>query len=278
MATVRRVALSFGMPRLAHPSPAPLRAAVTEPATGLGRYWAASRSHRYSLLFALPLLLVYEALASLLPRAATGGVRNGADVLLTHAFVTVAGRYGPLLFMIVLGVVGAWLIAKDLRAHRGELRGAVFAGMLLESSALALVFGFAVGLVTAQLLGVLPVLALARITELTWLQQLTVSLGAGLYEELLFRVLLVSALAALARLVLGWRPRAAGIFATLVGALVFSAFHYVGSYGDTLELQSFVFRAVGGVFFSALFLMRGFGIVAWTHALYDVFLLLLKGA
>jgi hypothetical protein len=59
------------------------------------------------------------------------------------------------------------------------------------------------------------------------------------------------------------------------GALLFSAFHYVGAYGDRWELQSFTFRFVGGLAFSALYLLRGFGITAWTHALYDVFLLLM---
>ena len=33
-------------------------------------------------------------------------------------------------------------------------------------------------------------------------------------------------------------------------------------------------RAVAGVAFSALYLARGFGITAWTHALYDIAVLL----
>lgn len=244
-------------------------------AIGPQTYWHSSRSHRYSLLFALPLLLAYEALASLVPEHATGAIRNGADVLLTSAFVTVAGRYGPLLFIVVLAAVGSWLVARDLRANGRTLRPAIFAAMLAESATLAVLFGVVVGTVTAQLLGVLPTLALAQVSELTWLERLTVSLGAGLYEELFFRVLLVSALAACAKLLLGWRQNAAAVTATLIGALIFAAFHYIGPYGDPLEAQSFVFRTVGGVFFSALYLARGFGIVAWTHALYDVFLLAL---
>jgi hypothetical protein len=102
--------------------------------------------------------------------------------------------------------------------------------------------------------------------------QLMVSLGAGIYEELLFRVLMVGTLAWLARRVLGWNPLASGILATVLGALIFSAFHYVGPYGDRLELGSFAFRAIAGVMFSGVYLLRGFGITAWTHALYDVFL------
>jgi uncharacterized membrane protein YjjP (DUF1212 family) len=68
---------------------------------------------------------------------------------------------------------------------------------------------------------------------------------------------------------------AAGIIAAIVGALVFSAFHYVGEYGDPLELASFTYRAIAGLVFSGMYLVRGFGITAWTHALYDVYVMVL---
>ena len=74
--------------------------------------------------------------------------------------------------------------------------------------------------------------------------------------------------------ILGLGPRGSGIIAAIVGAFIFSAFHYIGPYGDPLQLQSFVFRMLSGLAFSALYLTRGFGITAWTHALYDAFLLL----
>jgi hypothetical protein len=103
------------------------------------------------------------------------------------------------------------------------------------------------------------------------------ALGAGLYEELLFRVVLVGAIAAAARRALGWRAGAAGALAVGAGALLFSLAHHVGAYGDPLTLQAFTFRLVAGLFFSALYVLRGFGIAAWTHALYDVGVLLLRG-
>jgi hypothetical protein len=64
----------------------------------------------------------------------------------------------------------------------------------------------------------------------------------------------------------------AGVVATVVGALIFSAFHYIGPYGDRFTLATFAFRAIAGVLFSALYLTRGFGITAWTHAIYDILL------
>ena len=239
-------------------------------------YWQASRAPRYSLLFALPLLIIYQALAALAPPGPGGmGVRNGADVILESVFVWLAGAWGPRLFMLCLIGVGAWLIARDVRANR-NLSPAVLAGMLLESVLLALVFGVVVGSLTAALLGTpLPPMVVGFNTQqLSRWTMLMLSLGAGIYEELLFRVVLVGLLAWGAKKVLGWRPLVAGIAATVLGALIFSAFHYIGPFGDRFEVYSFVFRTIAGLFFSGLYLLRGFGITAWTHALYDVFLLL----
>jgi hypothetical protein len=241
-----------------------------------GSYWQASRAPRYSLVFALPLLVFYQTLAVLLAHGPRS-VRNGADVMLQSLFVAVAGTWGPLLFMLCLIGAALWLVARDMHAHGTRLRGSVFAGMLGESVVLALLFGLVVGSVTSGVLGMLRPLALpaGAARQLDWWTRLMVSLGAGIYEELLFRVLLVGLLAAGWRALLGWRPVPAGVAATLLGAAIFSAFHYIGPYGDRLQLYSFLFRMIAGLFFSALYLARGFGITAWTHALYDVSLLLL---
>jgi len=238
-------------------------------------YWQVRRTPRYSLLFALPLLAFYQVLAVLLAHGERS-VRNGADVILQALFTAVAGAWGPPLFMICLIGAGLWLVTRDMRAHGSRLRSSVFVAMLGESIALALVFGFVVGSVTSGVLGMLQTLAVRAGPEMDWWTRLMVSLGAGIYEELLFRVLLVGALAAAARALLGWRPLTAGIAATFAGAAIFSAFHYIGPYGDRWQLYSFAFRMVAGLFFSGLYLARGFGITAWTHALYDVLLLAMQ--
>src|SRR5438874_1774931 len=238
-------------------------------------YWQVSRAPRYSLLLALPLLVCYQVLALLLAHGERS-VRNGADVILQALFTALAGVWGPPLFMACVIGAGVWLVTRDLRAHGSRLRSGVFAAMLGEAIALALIFGFVVGRVTSGVLGMLQTLAVPRGPDMDWWTRLMVSLGAGIYEELLFRVLLVGALAAAARALLGWRPVTAGVAATLAGAAIFSAFHYLGPYGDRWQLYSFAFRMIAGLFFSALYLARGFGITAWTHALYDVLLLAMQ--
>ncbi|HZM28787.1 MAG TPA: CPBP family glutamic-type intramembrane protease [Gemmatimonadales bacterium] len=233
----------------------------------MSAYWRLSRSPRYSLLFALPLLLLYEALAFVLSHDSLTGVRNGADVLLKSVFVWLGGRIGLIVFGLFLLGGGAVLIRRDRSG--GKLRPQLFLLMAIEAGVYAGLFGIVTGILTGWLLGGLR-LAIAPAVALDLPTQLMVSLGAGIYEELLFRVLIVGALAWLAKRLFGWGPVAAGLFATMTGALIFSLFHYVGPYGDELRLGSFAFRAVAGVLFSGLYLTRGFGITAWTHALYDV--------
>src|SRR5213083_1956667 len=224
----------------------------------MNTYRQASRAPRYSLLFALPLLIVYQILAALAPVAPGGmSVRNGADVILQSVFFWLAGAWGPRLFLLCLIGVGAWLIARDVRSHPGRLTPAILGGALLGAPPPAM--AIAAGISAQQL---------SRWTLLM------LSLGAGIYEELLFRVVLVGLIAWAGTKLFGWRPLVAGVAATVLGALIFSAFHYIGPYGDRLDVYSFVFRTIAGLFFSGLYLLRGFGITAWTHALYDVLLLL----
>jgi hypothetical protein len=236
-------------------------------------YWRQSRSHRYSLLFALPLLVAYEALAAVLGHGEPQAIRNGADVLLKSAFIVLLGAHGPLVFGALLIGLSLWLVTRDMRMHGTHLSPRIFAGMAVESVVLALAFGIIVASITTRVLARFAALAQTPMHELGVWTQLMVSLGAGLYEELLFRVLLVGAISALGIRVFRWRPLAAGAVAVGVGAIIFSAFHYVGPFGDPLEAGSFTFRLIAGIFFSALFVTRGFGITAWTNALYDDFLL-----
>ena len=217
--------------------------------------------------------MLYELLELVAPVRTSGGVvRNGADVLLTGLFTWMLGPRGPLVFMALVIGGAIWLIVRDRRG--GPIRPSTLLAMFGESVVLALVFGLVVGTVTAQ--GVRPLRSLAAGGGLEGdaLARLTLSLGAGLYEELLFRVVIVALLANGFRLLFGVSRVWSGVWATAIGAILFSAFHYVGPLGEPMRLESFVFRALAGLAFSGLYLTRGFGITAWTHALYDVAVLL----
>lgn len=243
------------------------------------RYFELSRSHTYSLLLAIPLLLLYEAGAVWVSATQPVALRNGADVLL-RALLAVGGIHTTVGFTVFLVVVSGLVVIAEWRRKRiARLEAGVFAGMLVESALYAALFGMVVGTATQWVLqgvGFHLSAGTGAMGSLPLREGVVLSLGAGIYEELLFRVVLAGGLFLLFRSG-GLQRTRSGVFAALLSALAFSAFHYVGPYGDPWELSSFLFRFLSGLTFSVLFLVRGFGITAWTHALYDVFLLLARG-
>ncbi len=238
------------------------------PARAVTSYWRDARAPRDALVLAAPLLLLYEGLAALTAGTGAGAVRNGADVMLTELVAAVAGARAPFVLGLLLLGGGGWLIVRDWQAHGAPARGRL-ALMFAESVGWAALTGVVVGSLTQGLLSRLHLLA-AGPGGFGPATQLALSLGAGLFEELLFRVLLVGGLLFATRVLLGWGAAASTATAVLGSALVFSAFHYVGPFGDAFTVASFTFRALAGLWFSGLYVTRGFGITAWAHALYDV--------
>ena len=224
-------------------------------------YHQATRSATYGFWSALPLFVLYETMILLVNLDATRPVRIGAGVWIKD-LLTMTGASGGL--VLALLVVGGGLAAYLLDRGRDiPLRSRYFAGLIGESAAYAVVVAIGVSSAVGVLFAAIPPPEGALWT------QLALSVGAGLYEELVFRVLLVGGLALLFRPL--FEGAAAGyLLAALLGAALFSLAHYVGPLGDPLEAPSFTFRFAFGLALNGLFLWRGFGVAAWTHALYDV--------
>ena len=106
----------------------------------------------------------------------------------------------------------------------------------------------------------------------SWLDQCVSFMGAGIYEELLFRLMLLPLAMGVFR-VTGFPLATAVVLSVISTSLLFSAAHYDWflAAGEPFEATSFIFRTLAGAFFSGLFLWRGFGIAVGTHALYDIF-------
>jgi len=238
-------------------------------------YLVRSRAARYSILFALPLLLLYEVTSFLLSGSTYAGVRNGADVMLKTLFVDLGGRTGLLVFDVLLLGTGAVLVWRDMQRAGEPLERRTFLLMGAESCVYAALFGVVVSFLTRLLLAA-PRLLQVGGGGLSLSTRLVTSLGAGIYEELLFRVILTGGLLALFAAGFKLRRAVAVTLAVVLSALIFSSFHYVGALGDRWTLASFTFRAIAGLAFSGLYVTRGLGITAWTHALYDIGITLLQ--
>jgi len=232
-------------------------------------YFDLSRTATYGFLAALPLFLLYEGLILAVNDGAISQIRVGADVWIKQGLAALGGRGVFSLGILVLGI-GIFVFLAE-RKKRIPLFPVYFSGMIAESLLYAVIVAVIVSNVvgfifSAAITTTVPIMADA---DIGMAKMLVLSIGAGLYEELVFRVVLVGGLFWV------FKHFSSGkvgpyILAAIVGALAFSAVHYIGSLGDAFEMSSFMFRFFFGLALNAIFLIRGFGVAAWTHALYDV--------
>ena len=245
-------------------SPLDSLARSTTPLAGASDgYWAESRRPLVSLVFVTPLLVLYEGGVLLL---GPGTLRNGADVWLRQLLDGIGFGHYFLLPALTVGLLLAW---HHLTHQPWRVSSPVLVGMACECGVLAVALTWA-GQFIARLLP-LPVHAiLIAAAPAGIFGRLIGFCGAGFYEEVLFRLLLLPAADAVFR-GLGAKPLAGAIYAIAATSLVFAAAHYVGAHGDPWDLSTFVFRFFAGAFFAGLFAARGFGVAAGTHAVYDIF-------
>lgn len=108
------------------------------------------------------------------------------------------------------------------------------------------------------------------------LTDIVTGIGAGIYEELVFRLILICLLLVLFQDVLRLSSKSSVILSVLISAALFSAHHHIvfidGQFGRITDFNwtKFGFRTMAGVYFAILFAIRGFGITAGTHAFYDI--------
>ncbi len=267
--------------------------------TVLGSYLRETSQPIYSLLFLIPLLGAYELLAVFVNFDRTLQIRNAADIMVKNVLLSLGIRsmLGFVLAVVLVAIVCALVALRD---SRGPIRPRYFAGMFLESCVYATLLGTIAGRFTDIVLGARgaaplvagaagtlarPVLSAGGGDGPLWtgsldVSQLMIALGAGVYEEIVFRVLLISVLLYLFELLSGFRPlawlvsRRGALLAAGIAALLFSGFHYLGEHGDLFLWTTFVYRFAAGLVLAVIYVFRGVGVAAWTHALYDVSLLL----
>jgi hypothetical protein len=228
-------------------------------------YWHETRRPLTCLLFLAPLLILYE-LGVIWIGVEPADVRNRADFWMRSGLEIAGLEHTLILPAAVVAILVLWQVYGR---YTWTVRPSSLPGMLAESVLFA--FGLVlVGELHGRLAGgeaasVPSPLAISRETA-----ALAVTfLGAGLYEEVLFRLMLLPLLYAalrLARLTPAW----AGGLAVLLSGVAFAAAHHIEFPHEAVPAAVFVFRAAAGVFFAGLFYWRGFGIAVGTHATYDL--------
>ena len=136
---------------------------------------------------------------------------------------------------------------------------------VLGISILALVFGLIMGKISS-------LFALTINQEPALGTRVILSIGAGIYEEFVFRVLALTGLVIIFIRIFHIKPAPAIFTATIFSSCAFAIFHYIGPGKDLFNVHSFLFRLLAGLVFGVLYVLRGFGIAAYVHTFYDLYL------
>ena len=232
--------------------------------TAAAGYLGRSARPLASLVFLLPFMVVYEVGTRLLLTDAANQTQHIIAFTMMQDFFALFGAYGRHLpALAVVAILLSWHIARKDSWRVGP--GTLF-GMGLESVALGvplIVFGL-------TMTRFFPLAA--GLTEGTR-ETIILSLGAGIYEELVFRLILCTALAIVLRNGLKLEAWLSFLLLVVVSAALFSAYHYLGN--EAFNWRNFVFRTGAGVYFAILFVLRGFGVTAGSHMAYDIMIVML---
>lgn len=259
--------------------------AFVPPESSEPHYWFETRRPFCNLVFLLPLLLIYELGVLLIGGAESDTFRNGADAWMRQFLL---GMGIDLLWLLPMLLIGALLGLQWVSRQPWRMSWDTLGGMVAES----LLFAFALILLGQAVDSWFrqPHANMLQVAGPGWASSVVVRsvtfLGAGIYEEFLFRLCLIPLVYAGFRSLLV--PHRWSMGSTIVlTSLIFSLAHYLGTpdQGYTLSVLtdavarvqstralwfSFVFRTLAGMFFAALFFLRGFGITVGAHAAYDV--------
>lgn len=228
----------------------------------------------------LPIFLVYQLAVVFL------GVQNATDMVTGFLLRASDGnRTTYLLATFAIGVIFAGVFAILGRGQAFHPKK--FVQIAIEGVVYAIVMRVAAGMVVGSLFA-----GPSSIAEQGRFVGFVMSLGAGFYEELAFRVILFGVGAKILTWIFvkqkvdltGTAPAKSFSFHALavmagwavVCAIVFSAVHYIGPMSDSFQLASFTFRMLLGLALTLIYTTRGFAAAVWTHALYDVWVLVFR--
>jgi len=224
-------------------------------------YHEVTRRPLQCLVFLLPMLLAYEVGMILAhPDASPMDRPDLAARQLLFWFFSLFGVTGYYLPGFVLAVVlFCWHIATD---HPWRVQWNAMGGMALESFLLAL---------PLMLLNTwIPTLRGQTGDSVSTVDNILLSVGAGIYEELVFRLIAITLLLMLIHDIARWREATAVFLAVILSSALFAAHHYEPIGADHWSWNSFAFRWMAGGYLAAIFVARGFGVAVGCHVVYDV--------
>ena len=257
------------------------------PSSPFVAYLEGSRTPLMSLYFILPLLIMYH-IGTWFFHTLEKPVANGADIMLAkllnityygsvwlYSQIFPSSNIADSTALWVLKIAGSsfsfffiifvLLFKHHLSSHNWKVNKINLLYMYFESLLFSLPPFF-----LAWIVNRIVVLNINFNEFGDWLSGLVLSMGAGVYEEFLFRMIIMSFLFMFISNFFKLKNTSLYISVMLTQAIIFSAFHYLPWSNETFSLPIFTFRIVAGIYFGYIYQERGFAIAAGSHTFYDI--------
>jgi hypothetical protein len=228
-------------------------------------YWDVTHRPLQCLVFLMPMVVAFEVGMALSHPNVPSGERPGlAAQQILHWFFSLFGATGVYLpGFALIAVLLVWHIASH---HPWKVAWHPLLGMAGESVLLAI----PVLLLNELIRDSGPLQGAMAHQRASAFDNLLLSIGAGIYEELVFRLIVISLLTLLL-IDIGRLKQVPGVaLAVILSSLMFAAHHYPPIGADTWSTSEFAFRAAAGAYLAAVFVLRGFGLAVGCHVFYDI--------
>ncbi|MEK7727137.1 MAG: CPBP family intramembrane glutamic endopeptidase [candidate division KSB1 bacterium] len=238
-------------------------------------YHKYSRTPFFGLLIVLVLLVIYEASSAMIYYEAASMIKkNVAETMIKRVFWYFGFQYNFLNWLAYAALL-AWAFVLARKQQMLALQPVYFPYAIFESLTYALILGSMVNLMSRGAL--FHIKFLGQVSgDMSAATKMAQAMGAGIYEELLFRFFILTALQFLFQYTLvHTKPVVRQALELFISAGLFSAYHFLDVGGaQTMTLSAFCLRFYAGLILGVIFLWRGLGVAAYTHAFYDLFLVL----
>jgi len=226
-------------------------------------YFSYTRNSTISLMFIFPFFLMYEILAYFLFDPSDYVIRNSADIIFRDIFEIITNNtlitYNGLLLILIFSFIFYNFKNKSPKFTLSYIFFMFIEGIFFGLLLVFILNGFSVFNYSQQ-----------NYFFIDYSFMFYSCLGAGIWEEILFRYLLLSSLIKVFKKIID--KYSSIILSIFISALLFSMFHYIGSLGDVFNIYTFIVRFVGGIYLGIIYLYRGLGISMISHIIYDFIL------
>lgn len=232
-------------------------------------YFTYTKDNFIGILFIFPFLLVYEMLFYIVYADNDLKARNLAEILIRD-FFSLFGSFGFLVEIIFLISILYYLIKRNKSKYQTLNVNSLYLFFLI-------IEGFLFGLILILFLSNMEIFAFSKLSyNPNFLENIYLSIGAGVWEEILFRGILLTFFIYISRKINLFATNVNSFISVIIVSLLFSGSHYIGNSGEVFIYYTFIIRSIAGVYLGYLFLWRGIGVVSMTHISYNVIIEILK--